>query len=88
MNIVKGLKMKVDYFELTETELQGHLNTAFINIVASMVKEGFLTEEHAADLQTNYFVVVESHSWLPKWVAEKLGHDKNKLKYTLSKRIQ
>lgn len=80
--------MKVDYFEMTETEIQAHLNTAFINIVASMVKEGFLTEEQAGNLQTNYFVAVESHSWLPKWVAEKLGYDKNKLKYTLSKRIQ
>lgn len=80
--------MKVDYMEFTETELQGHINGAFLNITGAMVKEGFLTEEQAGNLQTNYFVVVESHSWLPKWVAEKLGHDKNKLKYTLSKRIR
>lgn len=74
--------------QMTELDLQHHVNNAFINVITAMFKEGFLTEEHAADLQTNYFVVVESHSWLPKWVAEKLGHDKNKLKYTLSKRIQ
>lgn len=79
--------MALDYMQMTELDLQHHINNAFLNITAAMLKEGFLTEEHAADLQTNYFVVVESHSWLPKWVAEKLGHDTNKLKYTLSKRI-
>lgn len=79
--------MALDYMQMTELDLQHHINNAFINVITSMFKEGFLTEEQAANLQTNYFVAVESHSWLPKWVAEKLGHDKDKLKYTLSKRI-
>ena len=73
--------------ELTETELQKHINTAFLNIVAGMAKEGFITPDQAYKLQTEYFVSVESHSWLPKWLIEKMSFPKDNMKYVLSRRI-
>ncbi len=74
--------------ELTETELQKHINTAFLNIVAGMAKEGFITPDQASKLQTEYFVSVESHSWLPKWVIEKMSFPKDRMKYVLAKRVE
>ena len=74
--------------ELTETELQKHINTAFLNIVAGMAKEGFITPEQAYKLQTEYFISVESHSWLPKWVIEKMSFPKDRMKYVLAKRVE
>lgn len=79
---------KIDIMELTETELQKHINTAFLNIVAGMAKEGFITPEQAYKLQTEYFISVESHSWLPKWVIEKMSFPKDRMKYVLSKRVE
>lgn len=79
---------KIDIMELTETELQKHINTAFLNIVAGMAKEGFITPEQAYKLQTEYFISVESHSWLPKWLIEKLSFPKDKMKYVLAKRVE
>ena len=79
---------KIDIMELTETELQKHINTAFLNIVAGMAKEGFITPEQAYKLQTEYFISVESHSWLPKWVIEKMSFPKDSMKYVLSKRVE
>ena len=79
---------KIDIMELTETELQKHINTAFLNIVAGMAKEGFITSEQAYKLQTEYFISVESHSWLPKWLIEKLSFPKDKMKYVLAKRVE
>jgi hypothetical protein len=78
---------KIDLMEFTEVDIQGHLNNAFFNIVAGMVKEGFITPEQAYKLQTEYFVSVESHSWLPKWLIEKLSLPKDNMKYVLSRRI-
>jgi hypothetical protein len=78
---------KIDIMELTETELQKHINTAFLNIVAGMAKEGFITPDQAYKLQTEYFVSVESHSWLPKWLIEKMSFPKDNMKYVLSRRI-
>ena len=74
--------------ELTETELQKHINTAFLNIVAGMAKEGFITPDQASKLQTEYFISVESHSWLPKWVIEKMSFPKDRMKYVLAKRVE
>jgi hypothetical protein len=79
---------KIDIMELTETELQKHINTAFLNIVAGMAKEGFITPEQAYKLQTEYFISVESHSWLPKWVIEKMSFPKDRMKYVLAKRVE
>ena len=79
---------KIDIMELTETELQKHINTAFLGIVDGMVKEGFITPDQASKLQTEYFVSVESHSWLPKWVIEKMSFPKDKMKYVLAKRVE
>jgi hypothetical protein len=79
---------KIDIMELTETELQKHINTAFLNIVAGMAKEGFITPDQASKLQTEYFISVESHSWLPKWVIEKLSFPKDSMKYVLAKRVE
>jgi len=79
---------KIDIMELTETELQKHINTAFLGIVDGMVKEGFITPEQAYKLQTEYFISVESHSWLPKWVIEKMSFPKDKMKYVLAKRVE
>jgi|688.fasta_scaffold309337_3 hypothetical protein len=79
---------KIDIMELTETELQKHINTAFLNIVAGMAKEGFITPDQASKLQTEYFVSVESHSWLPKWVIEKMSFPKDRMKYVLAKRVE
>ncbi len=78
---------KIDIMELTETELQKHMNSAFLGIVAGMAKEGFITPDQASKLQTEYFVSVESHSWLPKWLTDKLSFPKDNLKYVLSRRI-
>jgi hypothetical protein len=79
---------KIDIMELTETELQKHINTAFLNIVAGMAKEGFITPDQASKLQTEYFISVESHSWLPKWVIEKMSFPKDRMKYVLAKRVE
>jgi hypothetical protein len=78
---------KIDLMEFTEVDLQKHLNSAFLNIVSGMEKEGFITPEQASKLRTEYFVSVESHSWLPKWVIEKLSFPKDNMKYVLSRRI-
>jgi hypothetical protein len=78
---------KIDIMEFTETEMQKHINTAFLNIVAGMAKEGFITPDQASKLQTEYFVSVESHSWLPKWLIEKMSFPKDNMKYVLSRRI-
>jgi hypothetical protein len=78
---------KIEIMELTETELQKHINTAFLGIVAGMAKEGFITSDQAYKLQTEYFVSVESHSWLPKWLIEKMSFPKDNMKYVLSRRV-
>ena len=78
---------KIDTMEFTEVDLQRHMNSAFLNIVAGMVKEGFVTPDQASKLQTEYFVSVESHSWLPKWLIEKMSFPKDNMKYVLSKRV-
>jgi hypothetical protein len=78
---------KIDIMEFTETEMQKHINTAFLSIVAGMAKEGFITPDQAYKLQTEYFVSVESHSWLPKWLIEKMSFPKDNMKYVLSRRI-
>jgi hypothetical protein len=78
---------KIDLMEFTEVDLQRHMNSAFLNIVAGMVKEGFITPDQAGKLQTEYFVSVESHSWLPKWLIEKMSFPKDNMKYVLSRRI-
>ena len=78
----------INIMELTEVDIQRHMNTAFLNIVAGMAKEGFITPDQAYKLQTEYFVSVESHSWLPKWVIEKLSFPKDRMKYVLSKRVE
>ena len=74
--------------ELTETEMQKHMNSAFLGIVAGMAKEGFITLDQAYKLQTEYFVSVESHSWLPKWFVEKMSFSKDSMKYVLAKRVE
>ncbi len=78
----------INIMEFTEVDIQSHMNTAFLNIVAGMAKEGFLTPEQAYKLQTEYFISVESHSWLPKWVIEKMSFPKDRMKYVLSKRVE
>jgi hypothetical protein len=78
----------IDIMEFTEVDIQRHMNTAFQGIVAGMAKEGFITPEQAYKLQTEYFISVESHSWLPKWVIEKMSFPKDRMKYVLSKRVE
>jgi hypothetical protein len=78
----------INVLELTEVELQKHLNSAFLGIVSGMLKEGFITPDQAYKLQTEYFVSVESHSWLPKWLIEKMSFPKDSMKYVLSRRVE
>ena len=78
----------IDIMEFTEVDIQRHVNNAFFGIVSGMTKEGFITPEQAYKLQTEYFISVESHSWLPKWFVEKMSFPKDRMKYVLSKRVE
>lgn len=68
-------------------ELQGHLNTAFVNAITSLSKEKYLTQKQCDEICSNYSIIIESNTWLPKALSKWLGLADNRIHYRLAKVI-
>lgn len=72
---------------LQDDELQGHLNSAFVNTMVALVKEKYITQKQCDDLCSNYSIIIENTRWLPKCVSKWIGLDDSHVNYRLVKVI-
>jgi hypothetical protein len=79
--------MSSNTYVFTYEELQGHLNTAFINTITSLKDEKYLTQKECNDICSNYSIIIESNGWLPKAVAKWMGMSDIHFRYRLVKAV-
>jgi len=74
-------------YQLNKIELQKHLNQAFINTINGLANEKFITIKQCNEICTNYSIVIEERSWLPKTLAKWMGLECDKVFYRLVKAV-
>lgn len=74
-------------YTFSDTELLHQVNYTKGIIIDGLQREGFLTDEQAKDLHTNYSVIVETRSWVPTFLADFIGLKKDSLRVRLVKAI-
>jgi hypothetical protein len=74
-------------YSMSSDELLSNVNRAKGVIVEGLQTEGFLTRAQADDIHTNYSVILESRSWLPPFLADWLGMDKEGMTLRLVRAI-
>lgn len=72
-------------YELTQTDLQRLVNHAYGAVIDGLRQEDFLTRDQADRLALHYSVIVESDSWLPKYLAKWVGSKPSAVQFRLVK---
>lgn len=62
-------------------------NNIFLNVVYALKEEKYLSEQQMDEILTNYSVILEDRSWLPKFLSKYLGLNKDHQHYRLVKAI-
>ncbi len=57
------------------------------NVIVGLQKEGYLTQSEHDEIAINYSVVVETTTWLPKWLSKWLKLNDDHLNFRLYKAI-
>lgn len=74
-------------YEVTAEQLLRNANTTLGTVVDGLRREGYLTQEQADHIHTNYSVVIEKRDWLPDFLVDWLGIKDNTFKVRLVKAI-
>lgn len=62
-------------------------NNILGNVIIGLQKEGYLTQNECDEIGINYSVVVETTTWLPKWLSKWLKLEDDHLNFRLCKAI-
>ena len=62
-------------------------NLTMTNVIVGLQKEGYLTQSECDEIGINYSVVVETTTWLPKWLSKWLGLDDTEMCFRLCRVI-
>ena len=62
-------------------------NLTMTNVILGLQKEGYLTKSECDEIGINYSVVVETTTWLPKWLSKWLKLEDDHLNFRLCKAI-
>ena len=65
-------------YTYTDEQLAQMANNVLLNVVESLKREKYLTDEQSVDILTNYSIMIETNGWLPKFLSKwmKLPDDK------------
>lgn len=74
-------------YQMTEEDLQRNINKALGVVVDSLRIEGYLTEEQASHIHTNYSLIIETKAWLPEFLANWLKMKDDSMKLRLVKAV-
>jgi len=74
-------------YSMNNDELLSNINRAKGVIVEGLHTEGFLTREQADEIHTNYSVILETRKWLPEFLADWLGLEKDGMRLRLVRAI-
>ena len=74
-------------YVFSNDELQSHMNTAFLNTLHALCKEKYITAKQRDEIGTDYAIIIESRTWLPKKLADWLGLKDGRVHYRLVKVI-
>jgi hypothetical protein len=74
-------------YTMTDQDLLRMSNQVFSCVIGDLVKEGHLTNEQGDKIAENYSVIIENPSWLPEWLAKKLGLEKDTYIYRLVRAV-
>lgn len=74
-------------YQVDDNDLLRNANKTMGVVVDGLRREGFLTEDQASTIHTHYSVIIESNSWIPKFLADWLGMKKDGLSVRLVKAI-
>ena len=74
-------------YSMNSDELLSNINRAKGVIVEGLHSEGFLTREDADTIHTNYSVIIETRKWMPDFLADWLGIEKDGMRLRLVRAI-
>ena len=74
-------------YTFDDVELLQLVNHNYTHVVDALRREGFLTPEQAQTLHTEYSVIVETTSWMPKALSKWLGLKDGRLGVRLARVI-
>ena len=60
-------------YTFDDTELLQLVNHNYTHVIEGLRREGFITSEQATTLHTEYSVIVETTSWMPKALSKWVG---------------
>lgn len=74
-------------YEMTPQQMVRNSNVTLNTVVDGLRREGYITQEQADHIHTNYSIVIEQRDWLPDFLIDWLGIKENTFKPRLVKAI-
>ena len=74
-------------YTYTDEQLAQMANNVLLNVVESLKREKYLTDEQSVDILTNYSIMIEANGWLPKFLSKWMKLDDDKMIFRLVKAI-
>lgn len=74
-------------YTYTDEQLAQMANNVLLNVVESLKREKYLTDEQSVDILTNYSIMIETNGWLPKFLSKWMKLDDDKMIFRLVKAI-
>lgn len=74
-------------YTYTDEQLAQMANNVLLNVVESLKREKYLTDEQSVDILTNYSIMIETNGWLPKFLSKWMKLDDDKIIFRLVKAI-
>ena len=74
-------------YTYTDEQIAQMANNVLLNVVESLKREKYLTDEQSVDILTNYSIMIETNGWLPKFLSKWMKLDDDKIIFRLVKAI-
>lgn len=74
-------------YTFDDTQLLQQVNYTKGILVDSMRREGFITDDQAAELHTHYSMIIENKSWVPDFLAKFLSLKDDSIRVRLVRAI-
>lgn len=74
-------------YTYTDEQLAQMANNVLLNVVESLKREKYLTDEQSVDILTNYSIMIETNGWLPKFLSKWMKLDDDKMIFRMVKAI-
>ena len=74
-------------YTYTDEQLAQMANNVLLNVVESLKREKYLTDEQSVDILTNYSIMIETNGWLPKFLSKWMKLDDGRMIFRLVKAI-